>query len=336
MAIRIAIAGLGGAGRNNARRLRELGYWEVVGGCDILPEPRRLAKEELGIPTYETTEELVQKAKPEVVFVATSSFAHVEPTVTALQAGVHVVVEKPMAVNLQEADQMMAAAQASGGELFVGHNRRGDGDFITLESIVTEGLLGELKILHSRLMANPGQPEVTEDNWRLDPARGGGCLLDWGPHLVDQVLALVPSKPQRLLADLATFNWEIDIENYFRIQLWFENGAFAEVEYNNAAPLDLPRFYVLGDRACCLKLGMEGCVQIPSLLHTDFLVRDYETGNIQMVPQQNSDHMRLWRNLADVLEGLTKPLVPLQHAYQVMAVLDAARRSAESGQVIEL
>ena len=334
MSITIAVAGLGGQGRNQMQSARGLGTWAVVGGCDPFPQARELGAEQLGVPVFETVEELLDKTKPQVLYVATSSFAHVAPTVAALERGINVILDKPMGVNLAEADQMVAAAKASSANLYVFHNRRGDGDFITLNQLVTSGALGKLTMIQSRLMANPPEPTAVQDNWRLDPARGGGMLLDWGPHLTDHVLAVMPGKPVRLLAEVRTVKWAIRVENYFRISLWFDDDGRAEIEYNNASPLEMPRFYALGDQACALKMGMEGCVGVPSLIHTEFLVRDYATGKIDMVQSARGDYTLLWRNLAEVLEGTAEPLVTLEHAHRVMAVLDAARRSAESGEMV--
>lgn len=336
MSIRIAVAGLGGQGRNQMEAARNLGLWEVVGGSDPMAPAREAGVGQLGVPVFETVEELLDKTKPQALYVATSTFAHVEPTVAALAAGVSVILDKPMGVNLAEADQMVAASNASSANLYVFHNRRGDGDFITLEQLVKSGALGDLVLLQSRLMANGKQPAATPENWRADPARGGGMLLDWGPHLTDHVLAVMPGKPVRVLGEVRTVSWSLPVENYFRISLWFDDGGRAEIEYNNAAPLEMPRFYALGAKACALKMGMEGCVGIPSLIHTEFLVRDYESGKIDMVQSARPDHMLLWRNLAAVIAGEAEPLVTLEHAYRVMAVLDAARRSAESGEFVEV
>ncbi len=336
MSIRIAGVGLGGHGRNNLQALQQMPPWEVVGGADVSPQARAQAEKQLGVPVFASVEELLEKVRPEVVYVATSTFAHVQPTVMALQAGCHVVLDKPMGANLAEADEMIAAARAGGRRLLVYHNRRGDGDYLTLSRLVQEGAVGRPVLFQSRLMSNAREPKITPENWRLDPARGGGSLLDWGPHLVDQVLALMLGKPVRVLAEVRTLAWQVPVENYFHVQIWFDDGGLAQVEYNNAAPLDLPRFYVLGDRACVLKLGMEGCVSVPSLLHTHFLVRDYAEGKVEMVPSMRSDHLLLWRNLAEVFSGEAEPLVPLEHAYAVMAVLDAARRSAQSGELVIL
>lgn len=336
MSIRIAVVGLGGQGRNQMEAVQLIPPWEVVGGSDPVPEARARAAEQLGVPVFETLEELLDKTRPDAVYVATSSFAHVEPTLTALAAGCSVIVDKPMGVSLAEADRMVAASRASSGNLYVFHNRRGDGDFLTLEHLVREGALGRLILLQSRLMANGRQPVATPENWRADPARGGGALLDWGPHLTDHVLALMPGRPFRVLGEVRTVNWTLPVENYFRLNLWFDDGGQAEIEYNNATPLDLPRFYALGERACALKLGMEGCVSVPSVIRTEFLVRDYESGRIEMVQTARSDHTLLWRNLAEVLQGQAEPLVTLEHAHRVMAVLDAARRSAERGECVDL
>ncbi|HEY3396403.1 MAG TPA: Gfo/Idh/MocA family oxidoreductase [Armatimonadota bacterium] len=337
MSIRVAVVGLGGQGRNYASYLQDLPPWEVVGGSDISPASRQIAAEQLGFPVYETVEELLEKTQPEVVYVATATFAHVEPTVTALQAGCHVVLDKPMGVNLAEADVMVAAAQAARGELFIYHNRRGDGDFFVLNELVQAGRLGAIKQLRSCLMADAPEPAATPENWRADPARGGGALLDWGPHLLDQALALVPGTPRRLFAEVRTMSWTLPVENYFRVQVWCEGDGFIDVEYNNAAPLEMPRFYVLGERGAAIKYGMEGCVGSPlSLLHTEFLVRDYLDDKVQIVRSARQDPGLLWRNLAEVVQGKAEPLVPLAHAYKVMKVLDAARRSAESGEIVEL
>ena len=127
----------------------------------------------------------------DLVVVAAPNREHVPLGLAAVEAGLHLVVDKPLAASVADAQRLADAAEARGVVASVFHNRRWDGDFLTLRRLISDGSLGELARLESRF--ERWRPEVDQDRWREggDPEDAGGLLFDLGPHLIDQVLELL-------------------------------------------------------------------------------------------------------------------------------------------------
>ena len=127
----------------------------------------------------------------DLVVVAAPNREHVPLGLAAVEAGLHLVVDKPLAASVADAQRLADAAEARGVVASVFHNRRWDGDFLTLRRLISDGSLGELARLESRF--ERWRPEVDQDRWREGggPEDAGGLLFDLGPHLIDQVLELL-------------------------------------------------------------------------------------------------------------------------------------------------
>ncbi|HMK21920.1 MAG TPA: Gfo/Idh/MocA family oxidoreductase, partial [Terriglobales bacterium] len=158
-------------------------------------------------------------AEPDVdlVVVATPNASHFEIANQALLAGKHVVVDKPFTVHSREADILIALARARGRVLSVFHNRRWDGDFLTVREILDRGLLGRVVEFESRY--DRYRPKLKAGAWREQAVPGAGLLYDLGSHLIDQAVVLFGS-PMGVVADLrrqregaaATDNFEVHLQ----------------------------------------------------------------------------------------------------------------------------
>lgn len=149
--------------------------------------------------TVRSLDELLADESIGLVVVATPSGTHFDVARQVLAADKAVIVDKPMAARSSEIAELMKLAQTRKLPLIPFHNRRWDGDFLTLKQILEEGRLGRLVALESRFDRwNPG---ATRRPWKEDPAQGGGVLLDLGTHLVDQAVALF-GKPIAVAADV--------------------------------------------------------------------------------------------------------------------------------------
>jgi len=132
------------------------------------------------ITTYRSLEELLADTSIDLVVVATPSGTHFEVARHVLAAGKHVVVDKPMSVTPDEIGQLIEQAHANQRHLIPFHNRRWDGDFLTVRKLLAEHQLGRIVYIESRFDRwNPG---VTRRPWKDDPQQGGGVLLDLGTH----------------------------------------------------------------------------------------------------------------------------------------------------------
>ena len=281
----------------------------------------------------------------DLAVVATPNRAHVPLARGALDAGLAVVVDKPLASDAAAARALVQHAEAVGGMLTVFQNRRWDGDFLTLRDVLAAGRLGAVLRFESRF-----------DRWRPDaggawreteaPSDGGGLLLDLGSHLVDQAV--------QLFGPVARVYAELDVR---RAGAAADDDAFVALEHADGVRSHLgmsalvaqipPRMRVLGDAAAFVKRGLD--VQ-EDQLDAGLLPGDDGWGadpqaqwatlgsdaDAQPVPTVAGAYERFYAGVAEALRDGTAPPVDPWDAVRVLEVLDAARRSAAQGRVVEL
>ena len=350
--INVGIIGMGRSGWElHATHLSRIDGYRVVAVCDQNEKRVKEAGQVFGARPYMETKELLADREVQLAVAAVPVNLHAAVTVAALEAGKDVVVEKPMAVNLDEVDRMIAAAKRSGRTLAVFHNRRWDRDYQTVRSLVQKGELGEPLVIESRVMtygpewANYGVPEFNPQ-WRLKAAYGGGFLGDWGPHLVEQLLDLTGELPVSLTGQLRSHLWATEVEDYFHIRLTFPSGLLATVEGSNNARLPLPRWLVVGRKGTLTARGEWG-------RWTEMLIRKAVDGldglTVDLIPQnvgpssgsRNYDvgeelSVFFYNDLAEALKTGREPAVTLKRVRDVMLILEAARESSARGQTVTL
>jgi predicted dehydrogenase len=173
----------------------------------------------------------------------------------ALDAGLDVVVDKPLAPTAAEARALVHAAKAAGRMLTVFHNRRWDGDFLTARKLIERGRLGRVLRFESRF--ERWRPEIKQ-GWRElgDPAEGGGVLNDLGSHLVDQALQLF-GPVREVYGELDARRAGAQVDDDAFVALEHESGVRSHL-WMSAVAADLgPRLRVLGDRAAYVKRGLD-------------------------------------------------------------------------------
>jgi scyllo-inositol 2-dehydrogenase (NADP+) len=207
-----------------------------------------------GITTYRALEELLADASIALIVVTTPNATHFELARRALEAAKHVVVDKPVAVTPAEIAELMKLAVAQ-DRLFVPfHNRRWDGDFLTVKKLLREETVGRLVEFESRMDRwRPTLP--TERIWKNQVAAGGGLLLDLGTHLVDQALTLF-GKPEAVSAEVRRERTGAEANDSFTVRLRYA-GFTAAVGANS---LTLPagqRFRLRGTEGNYWKFGVD-------------------------------------------------------------------------------
>lgn len=186
----------------------------------------------------------------DLVVLATPNAVHAEQAHAALDAGKHVVVDKPFTVTVEEAESVVAHAERAGRVLSVFHNRRWDSDFLTVRKLIAEGALGEVTYFESRF--DRYRP-VVRDRWRERAEPGAGLWYDLGPHLVDQALQLF-GPPIELIADLAIQREGAQVDDYFHVVLRYPRLRVVLHASMLVAANDL-RFAVHGTRGSYIKFG---------------------------------------------------------------------------------
>lgn len=276
----------------------------------------------------------------DLVVLATPNTTHAPLAIAALQAGRHVLVDKPMATSLDEARRMVAAARDSGRVLSVFHNRRHDSDFLALRQLLDEGRLGEVMELHSHF--DRFRPQVP-DRWRDRAGPGAGLWFDLGPHLVDQVLQLF-GMPETVQADIAAQRAGAEVDDFFHVVLRYPRRR-AVLHAGVLVPANGLRLAVHGTRGSFIKHGFDpqeaalregrppggadwGRDPQPGLFTAAGTDGPEATHAVDGPP---GDYRAVYRAMREAIFGLGPPPVDLDQALAVMRVLDAGRRSAASG-----
>lgn len=323
--LKLGIIGFGRIGEKHFERFSELeGLFEFTAVCDQSPARRQHASS-LGVNFVTDSLEAFCQQPLDVALISTHSSAHVEPAEACLRAGFHIIVEKPVTIRGPEAEKLFVLAQECGRTMLVHHNRRFDPDYQEVRRLVQDRGVGEVIYVENRV----GAPRpavgfgVKEFNqaWRITKEMGGGTLLDFGPHYVDQVLDLIPSKVVQVLADVRPIKWG-DADDYFNLHLTFESGARAVISKADFVHYCHPKWLVYGKEATVWR-DKEGATHWRNEEET-VTTNPYKSGP------------SLHRNYFEVFRENAEPLIKPQQALRVAQVLEAAMQSAEQQRQLEV
>jgi predicted dehydrogenase len=257
--IRYGIVGLGRAGWNiHVHNLRPRQDAKIVAVADPLKERRDEAASEFGCKTYERIEDMLGLADVEVAVIATPSVRHGPDTLLALQAGKQVVVEKPMAMNVDEADRMIATARQAGKKLFVHQNWRFNREFTHLQEVAKSGQIGHL--YHIR---NYSSGFSRRDDWQTLSKYGGGVLNNTCPHFVDMLLQLAGAPIVSVMGDLQQIASAGDVEDHVKAFMRAANGCTIDMEISSAQNIavELPKWVLCGSCGTLTCNGKESVIR---------------------------------------------------------------------------
>ncbi len=328
MPVKCAVVGYGPAhnmGAHHCNQIKNTDGLELVAVADVSAERRQAAAEEQGVPVFPSLTDLLDGSDAELVVLVTPHDTHAPLAIEALNAGRHVITEKVMCLNVAEADQMIEAARRAGKMLSVYHNRRWDGDYVTVRKIVDDGLLGEVFDIRSAV-GGYGKP----GGWRAEKKHGGGMLYDWGAHLIDQVVQMVPAKPVRVYATMQHRVWDVDVETHATVTVTFENGCVAQIGLSNISAIMPMRWLVRGEKGALLKQTLGG--------ESNVLVRTVDGGQTKEreVEPLATDWAAYYKNIAAHLNDGDELAVKPEEVRTAVAVIEAAFVSAEQGRAVDL
>ena len=343
---KLAIVGYGGQGAWHAGRAEQSDCIELKGIYDIAEKRVRAAKEK-GIYTYSSLSELVSDPDVDVVLCATPNDVHKDIVIEALRGGKHVVCEKPVALSVSELDEMIDVSRECGRIFTVHQNRRWDVDFLAIKSLIDSGEIGEVLNIESRVHGSRGIPS----DWRCHKPQGGGMILDWGVHLIDQMLKLIPDTLTEVYCRVTNITTD-EVDDGFHLHLGFAGGAAATVEVGTYNFIAMPRFYMQCKNGSafienwqkkCQVARLKGwCekdvlpVQTAAGITKTMAPRDEITIDSYELDIPTSDVHDFYRNLAAAIDGKDEPTVKLSEVRRVMQVMEAAFASAESREVLKV
>jgi len=316
---------------------------EVIALCDNVPGKAAGVAQELGIPRgYESSGEMLEKEKLDAVSVCTPNYAHKEATLAALSAGLHVLCEKPIAMNVEEGQEMAEAARKAGKVLQVGLNWRFSSEAQALKRFVDAGDLGDIYYGEATYLRKRGIP-----SWGVftqKDLQGGGALIDIGVHALDGTMWLMGSpKPVSVVgATYAAFGkrrdvvsigpyWDVtkfDVDDMGVALVRFENGATLILRASWAANIagNLREARILGTDGGAYMYPLTICKEMHQRLV------DITPTNLPKV----ETHTKEIEHFIACVRGETECLVKPEQVLDVQAVLDAVYRSAETGREVRL
>lgn len=347
MEVRAGIIGFGYMGHYHLDKARCVDGLKVVAAYDV--EPQKLAQaKEAGLIAYERLEAFLADPGVDLALVCTPNDVHAQLSIACLNAGKHVMCEKPVTMNSQELQEVLLAAQKN-GRLFTAHqNRRWDVDYRMVKQVVDSGEIGRMTKILSRVY---GQRGVCF-GWRADPAAGGGMLYDWGIHLIDQYLCMF--KGQRVTSVYARLQSILTpaVDDSFELQLTFENGVCAKIEVGTFCLQTLPRWVAYGDRGTMriddfsgetggmarIKGRVQGFDSVfgkklgPSRTMAPLKPEYIET---LPLPKVEAQPLAYHQNLVAALQGKAEPQVSWEDMRRDMKVVDLAFASSLRNEVVK-
>ena len=345
----LGIIGYGTMGSWHAQNVRDrIADLDVGAVYDIDPKRREKAKED-GFCVYDTAEELFQ-ADIDLVVIATPNNFHKYYSIMAMEKGKNVVCEKPACLSVEELEDVLAVSRKTGKLYTVHQNRRFDIDYVLAKKIIEENKIGKLFLLESRLYSNRG---FSKGGWKAKYETGGGLLDDWGIHLLDQILCMVPDKPVSVFADLHKVYMQ-EVDDVCSVTITFENGLTARFLCDLWCHIKEARWHIQGDKGTAVihdwfgqdgkilqttDVGVEesvGCIYTYNGLSTSMYSRPIQELNELPMPTASPRWEEFYENVLAVIEGKAEQIVTHEQILQDMKVLMAAFESAKTGTVVKL
>jgi scyllo-inositol 2-dehydrogenase (NADP+) len=295
-------------------------------------------------PVLPDVESLLRLPALDLVVIATPNDLHEHQALVALDAGKAVLVDKPLAPSTVAADRLIQAADRGRCRLSVFHNRRWDSDFLTVRRLLDSGVLGAVHTYEARW--NRYRPEVL-DRWREHPARAGGVLNDLGTHLIDQALMLFGT-PEWVQADVFCQRSSAAVDDAFELRMGL--GKLRIILSASCLSADPgSRFRIHGQLGSFCKSGLDAQEehlksgwspadpefgQEPPAQCGSLIVGD--SAMATRVPTERGHWLGFYNQLRACLETGAPPPVRAAEAREGLRIIEAARRSSESGMRVRL
>ena len=342
----VAIVGTGHIANSHMRSLSQHAPANVLAIFDVLGDRAQAFAQQWNIPTVaQSLDQVLERKGVDAVIVSTPPFAHMEPTIKALEAGKHVLCEKPFALKLSEAEKMTASAEKTGKFLAVASARLRSGAAARkAHELQASGALGDVYHVRSsqfRLRGRPGIDILKDIHWFLDSERaGGGALIDIGVYELDVLLWWLgnPRVKSVLCATKLGIGapapppLEQDVEDHAVVMFTCENGASGVLEITWSANVSgVNNRLVFGTKAglrfAPLTYIRSGDVNERAAVEEKLLnTEDGDTRGFGDVSQQ----------FVDAILAGRQPYTPARDALEVARVIDAAYRSAREGKAVQL
>jgi len=326
--IRAAIIGYGGSGKlSHADILSQLPEFEIRAVCDLSEEQRAKAKKDIGCDVYSNVEELLAHSSDlDMAIVVTRTDTHCQIVQDCLNAGLHTVVTKPWAMNRKEADLMLEAQERSGKTIFPWMPMSWSPEFTRIKELIGAGAIGEVFLVRRHITHF-----WERSDWQTQTKYGGGYLLNWGMHIVQPILDLVPSPAIRVFGQMQQTVNPGDAEDNFLSIIEFQNGTRGIAEFTQGIE-GLPSFMAQGTRGMLHSDGESLTLLSKDPAADEPAVRT----NFPITGKIFGDELDIYKDIAISIQSETPMRANTRHSFYGTLVLDAIRESHQSRQTVDI
>jgi UDP-N-acetyl-2-amino-2-deoxyglucuronate dehydrogenase len=335
---RIVLVGCGRIAKNHVDAIQRIDGLELVAACDASEERARAVAEPLGIPWYTSYEKMLAEVECDIVTIATPSGYHPAQGVLGAKAGRHVVTEKPMAISLKGADELVQACDAAGVNLFVVKQNRLNAPVQMLKRAVDRGRFGRLYLANCTVRWTRPQEYYEQAAWRGTWEFDGGAFMNQASHYVDLIQWIV-GPVENVMAKTATLGRKIETEDTGVAILRFRSGALGVIE---VTMLTYPEnmegsLTILGEKGTA-KIGGTAVNKVEHWVFADSDPDDELIHNLGSNPPNvyGFGHEGYYRNVLAVLRGDAKPDTDGRAGRKSLELILGIYESAKTGRDVAL
>ena len=339
--LRFALLGCGRIAKRHSELLgnSEIDAAQLVAVCDIKIDRAKTIGEQFSVPWFADMHEMMQTSKPDVVVVLTESGLHAQHVVELAPYGGHILVEKPMALTLADADRMIQACDRAGSKLFVIKQNRFNVPIVKTRNALEEGRFGKLVMGTVRVRWCRPQAYYDQDAWRGTWAFDGGVLTNQASHHVD-MLEWMLGEVDSVSAMSRTALVDIEAEDTAVVILRFTNGALGIIEATTATrPKDLEgSLSILGENGT-VEVGGFAMNQMKTWRFVDEQPEDTEVMTKYSVNPPSVygfGHQAYYEHVIDCIKNNKQQLVDGLEGRRSLELISAIYESIETGQTVQL
>ena len=323
--IRVGLLAYGAIGDEHNRAIQATTGMALSAVCDTNLERLEAAlRLSPGAKTFTDANEMLASGEIDLVVISTPPNSHYNWAKQALSLGLHVMLEKPMALTTQECDELMELALAKGVLLVVYQNRRYDLDFLTMKHLIDTDQIGD--VFHYESFV--GGYSKPCSYWHSDAAVSGGAIFDWGSHFIDQIMSVVPSNVDFVSGLNQKRVWDhVTNADHAQVSINFKDGVQAVFINSDLAAARKPKFYVLGTKGALigewdLSAG-NSVADLPAIIS---LLRG--DGSSEVVPYVKVEPYSFYSSIVSYINDATPMSVVAEQSRDVVAIMQAAEESA--------
>jgi scyllo-inositol 2-dehydrogenase (NADP+) len=312
-------------GAGHASWIDQTDGMEVVAVCDASPERVDAAKQQFpGLKGYFTSlDDMLALDEVNLVVNILPHHLHAPLAMKCLEAGKHVVLEKPFCLTVEEGKALIQKAREQEVMLSVFHCRRWDDDYMLIRELLNRNLIGDLFHIDYSAVGYH-QPGF---NWRSDKAVSGGIMYDWGAHIIDWILNLIPSEMTQLMGNFQKRVWHaVTNEDHGKVNIHFKNGVTVDIMFSSIAAVKRPKWQILGTRGS-IEMNEQDEIYLTSIVNG---VRQHS--KIERIFE--TDWKQYYWNAANHLLLGEELIVKPEQALRVISILEAASQSSDLGRSV--